>query len=44
LLRDALGHLLQGLCAFDGRDHLLLANARYRKIWSLPVRASASGR
>jgi diguanylate cyclase (GGDEF)-like protein len=36
LLRDALGRLPQGLCAFDGQDRLLLANARYREIWSLP--------
>lgn len=36
LLRDAFDSLPQGLCAFDGQDRLLLANARYREIWSLP--------
>jgi diguanylate cyclase (GGDEF)-like protein len=36
LLRDAFESLPQGLCAFDGQDRLLLANARYREIWSLP--------
>lgn len=36
LLRDALERMPHGLCAFDGNDRLVLANAHYRKIWSLP--------
>jgi len=36
LLRDALERMPHGMCAFDGQDRLVLANARYRKIWSLP--------
>ena len=43
LLRDAFGRLPQGLCAFDGQDRLLLANARYREIWSLPEYAVRPG-
>jgi diguanylate cyclase (GGDEF)-like protein len=43
LLRDALGRLPQGLGAFDGQDRLLLANARYREIWSLPEHAVQPG-
>lgn len=36
LLRDALERMPHGLCAFDGEDRLVLANAHYRKIWGLP--------
>jgi diguanylate cyclase (GGDEF)-like protein len=36
LLREALERMPHGMCAFDGQDRLLLANARYRDIWSLP--------
>lgn len=36
LLRDALERIPLGLCAFDGEDRLVLANARYREIWRLP--------
>lgn len=36
LLRDALERMPHGMCAFDGNDILVLANAHYRKIWSLP--------
>ena len=36
LLRDALERMPHGMCAFDGNDRLVLANAHYRKIWSLP--------
>ncbi|MBL0089900.1 MAG: diguanylate cyclase [Ideonella sp.] len=35
-LREALERMPQGMCAFDGQDRLLLANAHYRNIWSLP--------
>jgi len=43
LLRDALERLPYGMCAFDGRDRLVLANARYREIWSLPPAAVRPG-
>lgn len=43
LLRDALGRLPQGACAFDGQDRLLLANACYREIWPLPEHALRPG-
>ncbi|EAZ99445.1 diguanylate cyclase domain-containing protein [Marinobacter sp. ELB17] len=43
LLRDVFGRLPQGFCAFDGKDRLLLANARYREIWSLPEHAVRPG-
>jgi diguanylate cyclase (GGDEF)-like protein len=43
LLRDAVERLPHGLCAFDGQDRLVLANARYREIWSLPERALQPG-
>ncbi|EHR73501.1 diguanylate cyclase (GGDEF) domain-containing protein [Burkholderiales bacterium JOSHI_001] len=36
LLRDALERMPHGMCAFDGQDRLVLANAHYRKIWCLP--------
>lgn len=36
LLRDALERMPHGMCAFDGQDRLVIANARYRKIWCLP--------
>ncbi|WP_158219642.1 bifunctional diguanylate cyclase/phosphodiesterase [Ideonella sp. A 288] len=36
LLRDALERIPHGMCAFSGDDRLVLANARYRKIWNLP--------
>lgn len=36
LLRDALERMPHGMCAFDGEDRLVLANAHYRKIWQLP--------
>src|SRR6185436_12615088 len=36
LLRDALEHIPHGMCTFDGQDRLVLANAHYRKIYSLP--------
>ena len=36
LLRDALERMPHGMCAFGGDDRLVLANARYRKIWDLP--------
>ena len=36
LLRDALELMPHGMCAFDGHDRLVLANAHYRKIWNLP--------
>jgi diguanylate cyclase (GGDEF)-like protein len=36
LLRDALERMPHGMCAFDGQDRLVLANAHYRKIWGLP--------
>ena len=36
LLRDALELMPHGMCAFDGQDRLVLANAHYRKIWNLP--------
>lgn len=36
LLREALERMPHGMCAFDGQDRLLLANAHYRDIWSLP--------
>ncbi|MEO8057396.1 MAG: EAL domain-containing protein [Burkholderiales bacterium] len=36
LLRDALERMPHGMCAFDSDDILVLANAHYRKIWSLP--------
>jgi diguanylate cyclase (GGDEF)-like protein len=37
LLRDALERMPHGLCAFDGEDRLVLANAHYRKIYELPA-------
>lgn len=43
LLHDAFESLPQGLCAFDEQDRLLLANARYREIWSLPEHAVLPG-
>ncbi|MGV8844150.1 MAG: putative bifunctional diguanylate cyclase/phosphodiesterase [Pseudomonas sp.] len=43
LLRDAFERLPQGLCVFDGQDRLLVANARYREIWSLPEHAVLPG-
>jgi len=36
LLRDALERMPHGMCAFDGQDRLVLANAQYRRIWRLP--------
>jgi len=43
VLRDAIERLPQGLSAFDGTDRLVLANARYREIWSLPPHAVRPG-
>ncbi len=43
LLREALERLPYGMCAFDGRDRLVMANARYREIWSLPLEAVRPG-
>jgi len=43
LLSDALRLLPHGMCAFDGQDRLLLSNALYRKIWSLPEHAVLPG-
>jgi len=43
LLRDAIERLPYGMCAFDGQDRLVLANARYREIWSLPLEAMRPG-
>jgi diguanylate cyclase (GGDEF)-like protein len=36
LLREALERMPHGICAFDGQDRLVLANAHYRDIWALP--------
>ena len=43
MLRDALERLPHGMSAFDGADRLVLANARYREIWSLPLQAVRPG-
>jgi diguanylate cyclase (GGDEF)-like protein len=43
MLRDALERLPQGMSAFDSADRLVLANARYREIWSLPPEAVRPG-
>jgi diguanylate cyclase (GGDEF)-like protein len=43
LLRDALERMPHGMCAFDGDDRLVLANAHYRKIWSLPAAVTRPG-
>lgn len=43
LLRDALERLPHGMCAFDGQDRLVLANERYRQIWSLQAHCLRPG-
>ena len=43
LLHDALERMPHGLCAFDGEDRLVLANAHYRKIWCLPEHVTRRG-
>ena len=43
LLREALERMPHGMCAFDGQDRLLLANAHYRDIWSLPYEVVRRG-
>jgi diguanylate cyclase (GGDEF)-like protein len=43
LLRDALHELPHGLCMFDGDDRLLMANPRWREIWSLPATLAQPG-
>ena len=43
LLRDALERMPHGLCAFDGDDRLVLANATYRRIWGLPEQVVQPG-
>lgn len=36
LLRDVIEQLPMGLSVFDAQDRLVLANRRYRELWSLP--------
>ncbi|WP_341890455.1 EAL domain-containing protein [Variovorax sp. YR752] len=43
LLHDALERMPRGMCAFDGNDRLLLANAHYRNLWSLPEQVTRRG-
>ena len=43
LLHDALERMPHGMCAFDSDDHLVLANAHYRKIWCLPEAVTRRG-
>ena len=43
LLREALEQLPHGMSAFDDRDRLVIANARYREIWGLPEQAVRRG-
>ncbi len=43
LLHDALERLPHGMSAFDSADRLVLANARYCEIWSLPPEAVRPG-
>jgi diguanylate cyclase (GGDEF)-like protein len=43
LLHDALERMPHGMCAFDGDDRLVLANAHYRKIWRLPEQVTRRG-
>lgn len=43
LLHDALERMPHGMCAFDSADHLVLANAHYRKIWRLPEEVTRRG-
>jgi diguanylate cyclase (GGDEF)-like protein len=43
LLHDALERMPHGMCAFDGSDRLVLANAHYRKLWSLPEHVTRRG-
>ena len=42
-LRGVLEQIPYGLCAFDVDDRLVLANTRYREIWSLPETAVRPG-
>ena len=43
LLHDALERMPHGMCAFDNADHLVLANAHYRKIGRLPEEVTRRG-
>jgi len=43
-LRAALDNMSEGLCMFDGKEHLVVCNRRYKELYNLPPDVAKPGR